>query len=328
MIRLLVSGWWFMRELIRLLADGEFHSGEELGRILGVSRATVWKRLSQLADSTGLSICRVRGKGYRLAWPMLLLEYADLQDLPWPVHLHEVLDSTNAEALRRLALQEGRSSPFLVMAEQQLAGRGRRGRAWISPYGVNLYFSLLLPVESAQRLDGLSLLVGLAMKRGLSACGYPAVGLKWPNDLLLDGRKLGGILLELCGDPADRCHVVIGVGLNINLREGEVSLDQPWTSLALERGRAIARSEILKSVLAALDDVLEQSALTGFAAFRSEWEAAHVWQGRQVVLSSGTRTMSGRVLGVDDHGALRLLCDDGEQLVSGGELSLRLADDT
>ena len=312
-----------MHELLALLSDGTFHSGERLGEVLGVSRSAVWKRLLLLEESTGLRIHKVRGKGYRLEQSLILLDGGRLKrDLPYPVMVLAEVDSTNAEALRHLAANKV-DEPLLFVAEQQTAGRGRRGRSWVSPYGVNLYFSLLLPVADSSRLEGLSLLVGLAVRRGLVACGYPDVELKWPNDLLL-----AGILLELAGDPADSCHVVVGVGINVNMRGSQAGIDQSWSSLVGSAVQPVDRNLILIAVMRSIHELLSAGVAGRFSVCRAEWEAAHAWQGRAVCLSTGPQSISGVVLGVDDRGALRLMCEGEERVYSGGELSLRLSDDS
>ena len=200
-----------MLKLLTLLKDGRFHSGEALGAALGVSRSAVWKQLQSLESELGLAVYKVRGRGYRLAAPLLLLDAGEISrrsaQAYWPVQVYDEIDSTNAEALRLVA--EGRPAPFLVLAERQSAGRGRRGRAWSSPFAQNLYYSLVLRVDGGMRqLEGLSLVVGLAVRRALQEMGVRA-GLKWPNDVLVENRKIAGILLELVGDPADVCHVVL-----------------------------------------------------------------------------------------------------------------------
>lgn len=317
-----------MYELLALLSDGTFHSGERLGEVLGVSRSAVWKRLLLLEESTGLRIHKVRGKGYRLEQSLILLDGGRLKrDLPYPVMVLAEVDSTNAEALRHLAANKV-DEPLLFVAEQQAAGRGRRGRSWVSPYGVNLYFSLLLPVADSSRLEGLSLLVGLAVRRGLVACGYPDVELKWPNDLLLSGGKVAGILLELAGDPADSCHVVVGVGINVNMRGSQAGIDQSWSSLVGSVVQPVDRNLILIAVMRSMHELLSAGVAGRFSVCRAEWEAAHAWQGRAVCLSTGPQSISGVVLGVDDRGALRLMCEGEERVYSGGELSLRLSDDS
>jgi len=319
-----------MQSLLRLLQDGQFHSGEELGAAVGVSRAAIWKRLQALEAEFDLQIHKVRGRGYRLEAPLSLLDSDSLcASSTYPITLLQQVDSTNAQAMRHLA--SGAVPPFLVIAEQQTAGRGRRGRSWASPFGENLYYSLVLRVSGGMRqLEGLSLVVGLALLQALRDAGVADAGLKWPNDLLVGGRKIAGILLELSGDPADVCHVVIGIGVNINMRvtpQGEV-IDQPWTSLRQVLGEQVDRNVFVAGLNRQLERYLQLHQVQGFAALREQWEANHLWQGRVVVLAAGAQTIQGRVLGVDDTGALRLQIDGQEKVFSGGELSLRLHDDS
>lgn len=320
-----------MRDVLKLLQDGEFHSGEALGAVLGVSRAAVWKRLQQLEAESGLVIHRVRGRGYRLASPISPLDSGALSrglvDLGWQLSLVDSIDSTNAEVLRALAA--GRDAPLLVLAEMQSSGRGRRGRAWVSPYAENLYFSLGLRIEgSIYPLDGLSLTVGLAVLAALREIGCVSAGLKWPNDLLVRGHKIAGVLLELSGDPAGSCQVVIGIGINANMLPGRAEIDQPWTSLRQEFGGLVDRTALALSLSRCLRRYLDQHKALGFAALRQEWEAGHLWQGREVCLSAGARQVEGVVLGVDQQGALRLDVAGEERSFSGGELSLRLRNDS
>ena len=319
-----------MQSLLRLLQDGQFHSGEELGAAVGVSRAAIWKRLQALEAEFDLQIHKVRGRGYRLEAPLSLLDSDSLcASSIYPITLLQQVDSTNAQAMRHLV--SGAVPPFLIIAEQQTAGRGRRGRSWASPFGENLYYSLVLRVSGGMRqLEGLSLVVGLALLQALRDAGVTEAGLKWPNDLLVGGRKIAGILLELSGDPADVCHVVIGIGVNINMRvtpQGEV-IDQPWTSLRQVLGEQLDRNAFVASLNRQLERYLHLHQAEGFAALREQWEASHLWQGRAVVLAAGAQAIHGRVLGVDDTGALRLDIDGQEKVFSGGELSLRLHDDS
>ncbi len=320
-----------MRDVLKLLQDGEFHSGEALGAVLGVSRAAVWKRLQHLEAELGLVIHRVRGRGYCLASPIKPLDAEVLSEglssVGWRLALVESLDSTNAEVLRRLAM--GEVAPLLVLAEAQSSGRGRRGRSWASPYAENLYYSLGLRVEgSAYPLEGLSLSVGLAVLAALRESGCAAVGLKWPNDLLVNGRKIAGVLLELSGDPAGSCQVVIGIGVNANMLPGRAEIDQPWTSLRQELGGLADRTALALSLSRWLRHYLDIHKVLGFADLREEWEASHLWQGREVCLSAGARQVEGVVLGVDQQGAVRLNVAGEERSFSGGELSLRLRNDS
>ncbi|MFZ5961283.1 bifunctional biotin--[acetyl-CoA-carboxylase] ligase/biotin operon repressor BirA [Pseudomonas knackmussii] len=314
-----------MQTLLKLLGDGRFHSGEELGAALQVSRSAVWKRLQNLEREYGVVVQSVRGRGYRLAEPLIPIDPQQVQ-APWPIEVQFSVDSTNAEVMRRL--DAGASTPFAVVAERQTAGRGRRGRAWVSPFGANLYCTLGISVRGGPKeLEGLSLVVGLAVVRAIQSLGIGGVGLKWPNDILLDGRKLAGILLELTGDPADLCSVAIGIGINVNMRAAD-AIDQPWTSLRASSGMVVDRNLLLSALSRELERHLARHRAQGFAASQAEWESFHLWQGREVCLSTASRQIVGRALGIDEQGALRLEVDGVESRFSGGELSLRLSDDS
>lgn len=315
-----------MLTLLKLLKDGRFHSGQALGEALGISRAAVWKQLQLLEANLGLVIHKVRGRGYQLAQPLSLLDEALIKAVPgfpaWPVHIYDTIDSTNAQALREVAA--GAYAPFVVTAESQTAGRGRRGRAWVSPFAQNLYFSLVLRIDGGMRqLEGLSLVVGLAVMRALHDSGVVDAGLKWPNDILVGQKKLAGILLELVGDPADVCHVVLGIGINVNMHAAP-EVDQQWTSVQLETGRSQDRCRLAGALAVHLDAYLARHRAEGFASLRPEWEAHHLWQGRPVSLIAGVTHIDGVVLGIDQQGALRLQVGGQEKSYSGGELSLRL----
>ncbi|WLG28031.1 bifunctional biotin--[acetyl-CoA-carboxylase] ligase/biotin operon repressor BirA [Pseudomonas lurida] len=319
-----------MLTLLKLLKDGRFHSGEALGAALGVSRSAVWKQLQHLEAELNLPIHKVRGKGYQLASPLVFLSAEDIAlhapSLAWPVHISDSIDSTNAEALR--LVDAGCAAPFLVLAEQQTAGRGRRGRKWVSPFAQNVYYSLVLRIEAGLRqLEGLSLVVGLAVMQALRESGVRGAGLKWPNDVLVGQKKIAGILLELVGDPADICHVILGIGINVNMQRAD-EVDQQWTSVQLETGFPVDRNALVAQLGLQLQGYLDQHRKGGFVALQEEWEQNHAWQGRPVSLIAGVNQVDGVVLGVDRQGALRLDVDGVEKIYSGGELSLRLRDDS
>lgn len=319
-----------MLKLLKLLKDGRFHSGQDLGAALGVSRSAVWKQLQHLEAELNLPIHKVRGRGYQLATPLSLLEESAIAEFSqgehWPALVFDSIDSTNAQALRAIA--EGQAAPFLVLAERQTAGRGRRGRQWVSPFAENLYYSLVLRIDGGMRqLEGLSLVVGLAVMRTLQSFGVADVGLKWPNDVLVSNQKIAGILLELVGDPADVCHVVLGIGINVNMQVSS-EVDQQWTSMRREAGVAVDRNTLVARLNHSLQVDLERHRQNGFAGFQREWEQAHMWQGRAVSLIAGANKIDGVVVGIDGQGALRLLVDGVEKSFSGGELSLRLRDDS
>lgn len=315
-----------MLTLLKLLKDGRFHSGQALGQALGISRSAVWKQLQHLESDLNLSIHKVRGRGYQLASPLELLDPEQIPSAQWPVFVHQTLDSTNAEALRSVG--RGETAPFVVLAEQQSAGRGRRGRKWVSPFADNIYFSLVLRIEGGGRqLEGLSLVVGLAVLNALRDIGTANVGLKWPNDVLVGSKKIAGILLELVGDPADVCHVVLGIGINVNMKTAE-KVDQEWTSICLEIGRSINRNEFIAILNNRLHQYLQKHEIQGFSVMQSEWEENHLWQGKDVSLIAGIHKVDGTVLGIDRQGALRIDVAGVEKIFSGGELSLRLRHDS
>ena len=319
-----------MLTLLKLLKDGRFHSGQALGVALGVSRSAVWKQLQHLEADLGLSIHKVRGRGYQLAAPLTLLDPVEIREqapsCDWPILVFDSIDSTNAEALR--AIERGQAAPFLVLAERQTAGRGRRGRKWASPFAENIYYSLVLRIDGGMRqLEGLSLVVGLAVMQALRELGISGVGLKWPNDVLVGQKKIAGILLELVGDPADVCHVVLGVGINVNMQITD-EVDQQWTSMRLESGKVFDRNHLVGELGAMLQAYLCRHQVDGFSAIQAEWEQNHLWQGRAVSLIAGVNHIEGEVLGIDSQGALRLKVGGVEKVFSGGELSLRLRDDS
>ena len=317
-----------MLTLLNLLKDGRFHSGQDLGAALGISRSAVWKQLQYLEAELGLSIHKVRGRGYQLATPLMLLDPLKIAEMApgWPVAVFDSIDSTNAEGLR--AIGQGRSAPFLVLAERQVSGRGRRGRKWVSPFADNLYYSLVLRIDGGMRqLEGLSLVVGLAVMHTLRKVGVAGAGLKWPNDVLVGNKKIAGILLELVGDPADVCHVVLGIGINVNMQAAK-EVDQQWTSVRLESGQVCDRNALAVQLSDQLQAYIQRHQDRGFSALQAEWQEGHLWQGRSVSLIAGTNQIDGVVLGIDNQGALRLQVDGVEKLFSGGELSLRLRDDS
>jgi len=198
----------------------------------------------------------------------------------------------------------------------------------VSPFAENIYYSLVLRIDGGMRqLEGLSLVVGLAVMQALRELGVSGVGLKWPNDVLVGQQKIAGILLELVGDPADVCHVVIGVGINVNMQMTD-EVDQQWTSMRLESGKAVDRNHLVAGLGLMLQAYLNRHQAGGFSAIQAEWEQNHLWQGRAVSLIAGVSQIDGEVLGIDSQGALRLKVNGVEKVFSGGELSLRLRDDS
>lgn len=316
-----------------MLANGEFHSGQALADALGVSRTAVWKQVNRINAECGLHIESVRGKGYRIPGGLDLLDAdrvrATLKDrsraLVSRLEILESVDSTNSQLLRQA--DRAGASGLVCAAEQQTAGRGRRGRQWVSPYGSNLYLSLLWEFsQGAAALEGLSLAVGVAVAQALRTCGVAEVKLKWPNDILCNGAKLGGVLLEMSGDAAGSCRVVIGVGLNVAMpRAAAVAIDQAWTDLKSQCEQPPGRNHLLSALLDELLSLLADFEQQGFIHWRNEWLLLDAFPNRAVVLNTGTTQLAGVARGVDERGALRLETESGIQSVFGGEISLRAA---
>ena len=321
--------------LLPLLSDGEFHSGQILADALGISRTAVWKQLKKL-EVLGLEIESVKGRGYRIPGGVDLIDYqrvyaglsGEARALLIELSREEVIDSTNMAALRRIG--QGAKSGLVCTAEQQTAGRGRMGRPWVSPFARNLYVSVVWEfTQGAAALQGLSLAVGVAVAECLKVCGLPAVQLKWPNDLLYRGAKLGGVLLEMVGEPSGNCQVVIGVGLNVAMPDTAAgSIDQAWTDLSQMSSEIPppGRNELLSALLNQLLPLLANFENTGFGPWRDAWQALDAHSGKSVILSTGANQVAGIARGVDDRGALQLETSLGLQSIYGGEISLRSAE--
>lgn len=318
-------------EVLKLLADGEFHSGQELADCLGVSRTAVWKQLGKFSE-LGVQVESVKGRGYRLVGGLQLLEEgliranlsAEAEVLLTELQLPGIIDSTNTAALNRIA--EGPVQGFVCSAEQQTAGRGRRGRAWISPYGSNIYMSVVWSFEGgAAALEGLSLAVGVAVCEALEDLGLTGLKLKWPNDILFDGKKLAGILLEMVGDAAGSCQVVIGLGVNVKMpTEPGREIDQAWVDTSnLPGGHHIDRNRLQSALLNSLLPALKKFQTRGFSGFREGWLIRDAYAEQSVVVILGEQKISGRALGVDERGALLLETALGVKTFNGGEISLR-----
>jgi BirA family biotin operon repressor/biotin-[acetyl-CoA-carboxylase] ligase len=312
-----------------LLADGAFHSGRELGEALQISRTAVWKQI-KLLEAMGLEVFSIRGRGYRIPGGVDLIELDRLKGLlgaTSPILLDEVdlrlsTGSTNELALEGLRRGVHRA---LYVAEQQTAGRGRRGRQWVSPLASGLYFSLAWRFRcGVTALEGLSLVVGLALKRVLDRAGYHDVGVKWPNDLLVGRKKLAGVLIEVTGDTAVESQLVIGIGLNTGLREVETdAIDQQWSDLN-QQGLAMNRTELLAALLIELIAVLQVFERDGFKAFRDEWLAADIYRNQPVRVQTGAEAyITGIAAGVSETGALLLQTEQELRTLHGGEVSLR-----
>jgi len=319
------------KELVSLLSDGQFHSGTGLACRLGLSRSAVWAMIHDL-QARGLELSAVPGKGYRLAHPLELLDadailasigetarsrIAELQ-------IHDELDSTNSHLMAQAST--GAPGGTVCLAEYQTAGRGRIGRSWQTPFGAAVCLSLLWRFEDHGTVAGLSLAVGVAIHRALRRAGVEGIGLKWPNDLLWQGRKLGGILLEVSGEAHGRCAVVVGVGLNLRIPASAAqAIDQAWTDLSqISGGQLPSRNRLTGYLLEGLLELLAAYPEQGLQAYVDEWRHWHCMAGRKAVLQLGGKNIAGTVVGISDAGLLLLDCEEGGlREFASGDVRLR-----
>ncbi|NOZ53900.1 MAG: bifunctional biotin--[acetyl-CoA-carboxylase] ligase/biotin operon repressor BirA [Gammaproteobacteria bacterium] len=322
-------------DILTILADGNFHSGQDLAEQLLLSRSGVWKSVQYL-QSCGVDIFAVRGKGYRLSCPTELLDEALIQESIVKKMLPQLggievlwqVDSTNRYLLQRAL--SGVESGYTCVAEMQTLGRGRRGRQWISPLGWNIYLSQLWRFSSGPaQLSGLSLATAIAVVRAIKVLDIKNVGVKWPNDVLINHKKVAGILLEINGEASGPSNVVAGVGVNVRLSDTALDkIDQPCTDLESHLKRPLQRNQFVVLLITELLSVYQEYREHGFVSFRDEWHEFDLYMGQQVRLSAGTGYIVGFNRGVDIHGALML--EHNEQVASfqSGEISMRAVPQT
>jgi BirA family biotin operon repressor/biotin-[acetyl-CoA-carboxylase] ligase len=317
--------------VLECLSDGRFHSGEALAGHLGLSRAAVWKATRGLS-AQGIEIHAVRGRGYRLAEALELVDVDRVRAGLGPeavgllgrLETFLEIDSTNRYLMERGAT--GGAPGWVCLAESQRAGRGRRGRQWHSPPCSNLYLSLLWRYPTGPEvLTGLSLAVGVTVAQLLRDLEVEGVGLKWPNDLLCDGRKLGGVLLESSGESGSSCHVVVGLGLNVRMpASAGAAIDQPWCDLATLLGsRTPSRNTLASRLIDRLLPLLADYPERGLAPHLAAWHGFDGLVGQQVQLHLGDRVVDGRHRGIDRDGALLLESHGTVGRYHGGEVTLR-----
>lgn len=318
------------RGILNKLADGQFHSGTELSEELKVSRTTVWKQLNALQEF-GIEFTAVSGKGYRLDRPIELLKQKTIKkdlskvasSLISAIFIHDQIHSTNAYLTEQSDIDT--SSGMVCLAEYQTAGKGRRGRQWVSPFGNNIYLSVLWKYQCGlASLSGLSLAAGVSVIRALNKFNVYGIGLKWPNDIYWNGRKLGGILVEVSGESEGPCSVVLGIGLNVFIPDRDAgNIDQEWADLTRIMGqKPPSRNALVASVLNELMTVLAKFDIDGITAYLDEWRSYDCLQGYDATVHIGNRQFSGRVEGVDDSGMILIKHDNGKiKAYASGEVS-------
>ena len=319
--------------LLRLLADGELHSGEELAARLGISRAAVWKHL-QLLDDWGIELQATPGRGYQLREPLELLDADTIRNaLPqWAagrlrnLEVYEELVSTSDHLLAVAELPAGRFDACL--AEFQSAGRGRRGRRWLAPFASGLCLSVNWSFRDAPAaLSALSLAAGVAILRALRRLNIHGLALKWPNDIVHGRRKLGGILIDMRGEAAGPAYVVVGAGINVRLPQGlRAKLqaeDIEAAGLAELLDSPLSRNALAGSLVNEFALALEEFGARGLSAFMDEWQSADDLIDQPVRVVQGAETVEGLARGIDADGALLVDVGGARRRILSGEVTVR-----
>jgi BirA family biotin operon repressor/biotin-[acetyl-CoA-carboxylase] ligase len=292
-------------------------SGADVGRELALTRAAVWKHVRRLREQ-GYAIPGTPSQGYRLVsapdrlTPVEVTPHLRTEVLGRALHWADTVDSTNTWA-RGLA-RDGAREGTVVLAERQTAGRGRLGRSWFSPAGVNLYMSVVLrPLVPPARAPQLALVAGCALAATIAEVAAVRPGLKWPNDVLLSGRKVAGILTEMDSEADRVAFVVVGVGVNLNVSPEDLraGVGDTATSVGAAAGRPVHRPSFVARLLAELEERYRRYLARGFGALRDEWESYSSLTGREVAVAGGDGERRGRVTGLDGEGALVLRDPDG-----------------
>lgn len=316
--------------VIEILADGNFHSGEVLGEELGVSRTAVSQYMKELAKF-GLDVFRVTGKGYRLAKPLQLLDLdvinralAKGSGAAAPVvHLERVVSSTNDLLKDRLTgvIESGAT----VLAEAQTQGRGRRGKAWLSPFGSNLYMSMYWRLEQGMAAAmGLSIALGATLAQLFEQEGIYGVELKWPNDVLVGGRKIAGILIELEGQAVGPAHAIVGIGINLQTPDWFLNeVEQPWTDVQRLLNKPINRNMWAAKLVACCHKTIKEYEQTGLSPFLKRWHKYDRLAMQPVKIIMGDKEIVGIAEGIDENGALLLKREGKLERYHAGEVSLR-----
>ncbi|MGJ8694561.1 MAG: bifunctional biotin--[acetyl-CoA-carboxylase] ligase/biotin operon repressor BirA [Thalassotalea sp.] len=315
--------------IIEQLASGDFCSGEQLGNELGISRAAISKHIQALTEM-GLDIFRVTGKGYCLSQALNLFEkdkiiaYLAGEQVPVIEIFHD-LDSTNSHLLRKVPHHI--SDRQICITEFQHAGRGRRGRQWISPFASNIYFSQYRFLEQGMSAAmGLSIVAAIAVFDTIKELYHHDVQLKWPNDVYLNNKKLAGILIDLEGQPLEACHCVIGIGINLAMPENSAKLvDQPWSDLSEITDVVVDRNQIVASLSKHLNVRFLQQQRSGLSGMLDLWHQHDIYFNQPIKIITGSKQTFGICRGVDGQGALLMEIDGVTSPVYGGEVSLRPA---
>ncbi|MBM2829366.1 MAG: Bifunctional ligase/repressor BirA [Gammaproteobacteria bacterium] len=317
--------------LLRLMSDGKFHSGEELGRMLSISRTAVWKMIRSF-QRYGLDVYSIKGKGHRLSRPIEFLEKDHLLSCIDPeasglihsITIHTEIDSTNQYLLEKSDSPEFHG--HITLAEFQSSGRGRRGNTWISPFGTGICLSVGWHYDPApDPLTVISLAAGVAVIRALKEFNINDAGLKWPNDVFWRGRKLGGTLLEIRCESAGPCNIVLGVGINFSFPKSEMEMiDQPWIDIAGIKQPLPSRNAFTATLISEIVRILAGFNEKTTPGILEEWRQYDCVKGQQVTLLLPEQSVTGMSLGIDDNGSLLMSINGKVRRFGSGEISLRV----
>lgn len=315
-------------ELVKLLNDGQYHDGTSIGNELETSRAAICKSIKKLKQYH-VPLTSTKGKGYQLNTQLLLLDKnqlkSGLRHRSVKVEVLEKIASTNGYLK---SLSEGNQDIIACLAEVQTAGKGRLQRQWYSPFAENIYLSLLCPFEKdISELSGLSLVVGLAVCRAIESAidiSSELLKIKWPNDILLEDKKLAGTLIEIQAESNGFCQVIIGVGINVNMKKADqADIDQTWTSLTNTINTYINRNHLVPEIIDTLIDYLEKFSSQGLEFFQNEWQHRDCLIDSHISLASGKEIITGLYSGVNEHGHLKLKSKTDKMLTfSSGDASI------
>lgn len=321
------------RQILEILADGQFHSGEELGTATKITRSAVWKIIKQLMD-LGVVIYSLKGKGYQIPDGLELLDEKKIRAHLSPtakqiisqIEIFDSISSTNTYLYEKMKTSSINGQ--ICLAEHQTAGKGRRGRGWHSPFGANLYFSLAWQfTNDPAELSGLSLAIAVAITRTLKQFGIEQqLALKWPNDVWWGKQKLAGVLLEIVAESHHTTKVIIGIGLNINMSQtNNISIDQAWTDIKKITGKLFSRNQLAGLLINEITTALTDFQTRGLIPFLPEWQKLDISRGHEVMLQNGERNIHGVALGITEKGEL-LVSDTNNNVKKflSGEISLRL----
>ncbi|MBP1999574.1 BirA family biotin operon repressor/biotin-[acetyl-CoA-carboxylase] ligase [Paenibacillus shirakamiensis] len=312
-----------------LLHPGEYMSGEEISRRLSISRTAVWKQINKLREA-GYEFEAVSRKGYRLLHRPARLDTVSImlgmqtKRFGRNLKLLETTTSTQEEVRRNAEI--GAAEGMLVIAEEQTLGRGRQGRSWFSPPGKGVWMSLLLrPDQSLACAPQLTLLTAVAVCRAIRTLTQIDAGIKWPNDLLVNGRKISGILLESVAEDERIRYCIAGIGIDVNmdLEDYPEELRTKVTSLKLEQGAEVDRAALISAILQELETLYDLYQEEGFSPIAHLWEALSVTLNREVTLHSGSQIVQGYAVGLDSSGGLIVQNEEGKKVtVFSGEVQL------